>query len=248
MSITNHPASLTTSQKGTPVMTRPRRSLPLFLAVISSIPRASAPGIPAQKTAMAPRAVGLALLASVTAVAFAGCASADTASSMDTPISAESSSQPSTEETAPAAAPVEESEQDRIWRICYDPSGNATQVNTNPAVIDEVLSDYPPEWSSAAPVPTAAVEAICHQAIPDSGIKDTWWVHFTELEAGYQAAVAWKAQLDSAGAVGTCREGMDLSNGPSGTYFCGYDLPSGYGAAITNGNGAVDLRIQSPIS
>ena len=53
---------------------------------------------------------------------------------------------------------------------------------------------------------------------------------------------------DSAGAVGTCREGMDLSNGPSGTYFCGYDLPSGYGAAITNGNGAVDLRIQSPIS
>jgi len=202
----------------------------------------------ARKRVKVSRGASLGALASMTVLVVAGCASADTTSSIATPNSAESTTAPSPEDTAPAAAPVEESEQDRIWRICYDPSGNATQVNTNPAVIDEVLSDYPPEWSSAAPVPTAAVEAICHQAIPDSGIKDTWWVHFTDLEAGYQAAVAWKAQLDSVGAVGTCREGMDLSNGPSGTYFCGYDLPSGYGAAITNGNGAVDLRIQSPIS
>jgi len=37
--------------------------------------------------------------------------------------------------------------------------------------------------------------------------------------------------------------GWTARTGPIGSYFCGYTLPNGYGAAITNGHEAVDLRV-----
>lgn len=207
----------------------------------------------APRVRVAQRAVGVALLAATVIGLLAGCAGAATVATVGAPESASTSGtaeptgSPASQETTGAAPPVEESEQERIWRLCWAPSGNVGDVNKNPAVIDEVLSDYPSEWSGAVPVPTTAVAAVCHQQTPSAGVKDAWWVHFTDLDAGYQAALAWKAQLDSAGASESCYAGMDLSNGPVGSYFCGYTLPNGYGASITNGHGAVDLRVGPPL-
>jgi hypothetical protein len=132
-------------------------------------------------------------------------------------------------------------DQERIWETCYAPAGYAAQVNTNPEVIDEVLSDYPDLWLANVPVPDAQVLGVCHQHIPIAGVKDVWWVSFQDPAAGYEAALAWDAQLIAAGAERYCQR--ELSEGPDGTYSCAYSV-AGYDALISNSKGNISLNLQ----
>lgn len=132
-------------------------------------------------------------------------------------------------------------DQEHIWQTCYAPAGYAAQVNTNPAVIDEVLPDYPDFWKDNAPVPQVKVSGVCHQHIPESGVTDVWWVSIQDPAAGYEAALAWDAQLMAAGAERYCQR--ELSEGPDAIYSCAYSV-SGQDALISNSQGPTSLHLQ----
>lgn len=146
-----------------------------------------------------------------------------------------------------ASGNVSGSDDERMWEVCYAPLNSVGQVTSNPNIINKVLDDYPAEWRAVAPVPATPVPGVCHQTIPTAGSQNSWWIHFADENAGYEAALAWRDQLVSVGAAGGCVEGFDLGQGPGVRFSCSYALPNGWGAGILNPFGPVDLQIQEPM-
>ncbi|GAA4353221.1 hypothetical protein [Microbacterium rhizosphaerae] len=152
-----------------------------------------------------------------------------------------------------AAAPASGTDAQHVWEVCYKPDSSADEVTANLNLTNEILTAFPTEWTQNVPVPTGANDGVCHQHVNTAGtggVKDVWWLHFTDLHAGYAAATAWDAQLKAAGAQAACQPGFGLDQGADAIYSCSYALPTGYQAQISHhtSSSGVDLQIQPPLS
>lgn len=133
-----------------------------------------------------------------------------------------------------------------IWDICYAPIGSVAQINSNPALVDEVLADFPDQWKQHVPVPEGDVRGVCHQhTVPEGGVGDVWWLNFKDVQDGTDSAFAWDQQLVAVGAQRFCQPDFPLENLSEEKYTsCSYDVPGGYTAHISNSQGPVQLSLQ----